>query len=299
MRHDREALGLRLGEGRVGRDQRDRRVLARAALERGSRARPAAARAAGRGRRTRRCARRRRPEMRAGADRHVPTALTTTSAPTVAPSRVTPRPSRGRPSGRRWWRRAGAGAAEREVAAALRGRRVAEIAIGRKAAPVLVAAVQEIEQDRARHDRHARRCRSRSRGPARAARPARRPAHRARTPSRRRARSRRCARPSCPARAGRFRACPARRRARRSEATAGSSNTIAVTPEASRASSALPTLRPATSVMRLRMFTSDHIPECGRHGRRGLQERAHVALRPLEAAWPPTSPFPPRCSPGC
>ncbi len=41
---------------------------------------------------------------------------------------------------------------------ARRGRsRIAKVAIGRKALPILVAAVQEIEQDRRRHDRHPRR----------------------------------------------------------------------------------------------------------------------------------------------
>src|SRR6185312_13327958 len=49
---------------------------------------------------------------------------------------------------------AGTDASEREVLARRRGGRIAEIAIGRKAPPFLVAAVEQIEADRARHDRN-------------------------------------------------------------------------------------------------------------------------------------------------
>ena len=52
---------------------------------------------------------------------------------------------------------AGADAAEREIGIGGRGGRVAKLAIGRVAPPVLVAAAEQIEQDRRRHDRHARR----------------------------------------------------------------------------------------------------------------------------------------------
>src|SRR5262249_56892791 len=50
---------------------------------------------------------------------------------------------------------AGAGGSERKRLAGARGGGVAEIAIGRKASPVLVAAVEEVEQNGAAHDRHA------------------------------------------------------------------------------------------------------------------------------------------------
>ena len=90
------------------------------------------------------------------------------------------------------------------------------------------------------------------------------------------------------------------------EATAGSSNTIAVTPEASRASSAWPTLRPGTSVIRLR-FTFDHLPEgttCRNARRCTLRNPAKRApacdmRHRIRPTWPPTSPFSPPCSPGC
>src|SRR5262245_31906871 len=68
-------------------------------------------------------------------------------------------------------------------------------------------------------------------------------------PSRPTAPRHRCARRCGAVRAGRFPACPARTS---TAATAGSSNTMAVTPEARRTSSACPTRTPATSVMRLR-----------------------------------------------
>ena len=50
----------------------------------------------------------------------------------------------------------GTGAAEREFGAGQFRRLVAELAVGRIAAPVFVAAVEQVEQNRARHDRHAR-----------------------------------------------------------------------------------------------------------------------------------------------
>ena len=86
-----------------------------------------------------------------------PTALTTASAPTVMPSA---RLRRGRAKTALEVDDGGAepcaDAAEGEVRRGGSGRRIAEFAIGRIAAPVLVAAVQQIEQDRRRHDRHAR-----------------------------------------------------------------------------------------------------------------------------------------------
>ena len=51
----------------------------------------------------------------------------------------------------------GANAAKGEIGGCADCRRVTEFPIGRKTAPVLVAAVVEIEQDGGRHDRHARR----------------------------------------------------------------------------------------------------------------------------------------------
>src|SRR5262249_60118065 len=54
-------------------------------------------------------------------------------------------------------RGAGPDAPEREIEGRVRGRRVGELAIRRKAAPVLVTAVEQIEQDRARYDRNPRR----------------------------------------------------------------------------------------------------------------------------------------------
>ncbi len=50
----------------------------------------------------------------------------------------------------------GADAAQREIAACRTGCGVAEIAIGREASPCLVAAVEQIEADRARNDRNDR-----------------------------------------------------------------------------------------------------------------------------------------------
>ena len=50
----------------------------------------------------------------------------------------------------------GADAAEREILSRRHGRGIAEIAVGREAAPGLVAAVEQIETDRAGHDRDQR-----------------------------------------------------------------------------------------------------------------------------------------------
>src|SRR5215468_1759818 len=84
----------------------------------------------------------------------LPQALTATSAPTVCPSRVTAEaePSLEIDGG---GAEAGAGGSERKRLAGARSGGVAEIAIGRKAPPVLVAAVEEVEQHGAAHDRHA------------------------------------------------------------------------------------------------------------------------------------------------
>ena len=189
---------------------------------------------------------------------------------------------------------------------------IAEIAIGRKAAPVLVAAVEQIEQDRA-PARSARECpRWRSRGPVRASKactpragvePEGRAAgqHDGVDPLDR----------AMPARAARFPACRAPPPRTSTAATAGSSNTTAVTPEARRASSACPTRTPATSVMRLRCaiwprFPRDNLParslpdqitpvsHPGESGIGGLRRDADTShLGP----WPPMSPSSPRSLP--
>ena len=173
---------------------------------------------------------RRRPEMRAVADRDAAdgvdgderadgdaAARDRAEAEPRPPLRLTvvaPRPAPTLPS---------ANLRPRSAAA-----RVAEFAIGRIAAPVLVAAVEQVEQDRAGHDRHARRARRQSRGPARAARPARRRRHRARRPSRPTARWRRCRRRSAPDRAARSRACPGPPPRTSTARDRGSSNTTTV-----------------------------------------------------------------------
>ena len=145
-----------------------------------------------------------------------------------------------------------------KISLARRGGGVAEIAVGREAPPVLVAAVEQVEQDGAANDRHCGYRRSQSRGRARAARACTPHRRRGRKPSRRTARRRQCARRCDAAQAGRSRACPARRRARRQRSRPAPSNTMAVTPEASRASSACPTRMPATSVIRFRRG-KDHL----------------------------------------
>ena len=296
MRDGRETLCLRLGERRVGRDQRDRGVLAHAAFQadrervrRQRRGQAAPAELAI-------LLERRGPEMRAVADRH---AADRVDHDDRADGRAVARLRGGRAEpalqvdGRCAESRARV--AEREVAAGIRRRRKAEIAIGRKAAPVLVAAVEQVEHDRARHDRHDARGRSRSRGPARAATPARRSARRARRPSRPRARSRRCAPRSRPAASRSMSRVPGAPPRTSPDATAGSSNTMAVTPEASLASSALPTSRPGTSVIRLRMA---HVRSHHRRvaGDAACRNRSRLHIR---AAWPPTSPFSPHCLPDC
>src|SRR6202034_2500134 len=50
---------------------------------------------------------------------------------------------------------AGADAAQSELNAGSRGSGITEIAIGRKTAPVLVAAIEQVKQDRGGDDRHA------------------------------------------------------------------------------------------------------------------------------------------------
>ncbi len=117
----------------------------------------------------------------------LPTALTTASAATVTPL-VGLRGGGAEAALADWrWSRPGrrrrCRARNRRCGAG--GRGVAEIAIGREAAPRLVAAVEQIEADRARHDRDHRRRGCGSRGRARQARPGRRRPHRARAPSRR------------------------------------------------------------------------------------------------------------------
>ena len=87
-----------------------------------------------------------------------PAALTIASAPTVMPSRGS---ADAEPSAalqiRRWSRQGPRPRCRaRNPSAACAAAGIAELAIGRIAAPILVAAVQQIEQDRARHDRHKR-----------------------------------------------------------------------------------------------------------------------------------------------
>ena len=144
LRHDGKALGLRLGQDGVGRHDDERSVFARAALgarlECGWRESARASRV----RRTRRRART-APPRTTGRDRSVtlPAALTAASAPTMWPSGVraeaepmpplqltvvAPVPAPTLPSAK--------------SIAGRRRRRVAELAIGRVAAPVLVAAAR-------------------------------------------------------------------------------------------------------------------------------------------------------------
>ena len=99
--------------------------------------------------------------------------------------------------------------------AGARGGGVAEIAVRREAPPVLVAAIEQVEQRGPANDRHCGYLRSQSRGRARAGGLARRPRRQGRRPSRRTAPRRRCARRCDAAQAGRSRAWPGRRRARR------------------------------------------------------------------------------------
>ncbi len=129
-------------------------------------------------------------------------------------------------------------------------RGVAEIAIGREASPCLVAAVEQIEADRAGYDRY-----HRFAYPQAAALFGEPGLHAAAgIQSERRAagkrdcvdRLRRCLR----ARAARSSRVPGPPPRTSIEATAGESKMIAVTPEASAASSAWPTRTPAISVSR-------------------------------------------------
>ena len=169
----------------------------------------------------------------------LPTALTTASAATLTPPSVcadaeprpplkfavvAPRPAPTLPSAK-------------SVPAA-RGRGVAEIAVGRKASPGLVAAVEQIEADRARHDRNHGVADPQAAalfgepGLHAAAR------HPARAPSRRRARWRRSPRRCLRDRARDSSRVPGPPPRTSIDATAGVSKIIAVTPEASAASSA-------------------------------------------------------------
>ena len=131
---------------------------------------------------------------------------------------------------------AGADAAERELGGGGCGRRIAEVAIGREAAPVLVAAGQQVEQDRARHDRHPggahRKAAAALAQPGLDAAAGFEPEGRAA----RQARCRRCARPSSAGSSRSVSRVPGPPPRTSMLATAGSSNTIAVTPEPSRAS---------------------------------------------------------------
>ena len=145
---------------------------------------------------------------------------------------------------------AGADAAQREIGARRARCGVAEIAIGREAAPCLVAAVEQIEADRARDDRNNRLADSQA--PALFGKPG---LHAARgvQPKRRAAGERDGVDRLDGAFGFEERASsrvPGPPPRTSIEATAGESKMIAVTPEASAASSAWPTRTPDMSVRR-------------------------------------------------
>ena len=146
---------------------------------------------------------------------------------------------------------AGAGIAQREVAAGLAGRRIGQLAIGRPV-PVLVAAVQQVEQDGASARSARRRRRRRRRGRARAASASRRRPTTGRRPSRPRDRSHRRARRGRTGSSRSVSRVPGAPPRTSTEATDGRSHSTTLTPERRRWSSALPTRMPSTSVMRLR-----------------------------------------------
>ena len=156
LRHDGEPLRLPLGQRRIGRHHHQGGALALAALG----ADGAAHRAAiGGGRPS--------PPNSAScsngaAQNQGPPPITTEPAALTAASAPTAKPVRGRRRGRadaaleveRGGSQAGPDAAERKLGRGALGGRIAEIPIGGEAAPILVAAGREVEQDRARHDRH-------------------------------------------------------------------------------------------------------------------------------------------------
>ena len=155
MRHDGEAIALRLGKDRVGRDHREGGVFLRAAFGadgqialREMRGQTVAAEFAilfeG-------C----RPEMRTvangdGADGvHYHDRADGDAAARLRRSRADAAFQRGGGGAE-----TGARAAEREVGSGAGRGLIAEVAVGRKTAPVLVAAIEQIEQNRARDDRY-------------------------------------------------------------------------------------------------------------------------------------------------
>ena len=155
LRHDGEPPRLSLGQRRIGCHHHQGGALALAALgavaqrlgrNRGRQAEPAELGMV---------LERRRPEPRPAADHR--------RAGRVDGGERADRVARGgRRRGRadaaleveRGGAEAGPDAAEREFAGGAFGRRITEVPVGGEAAPILVAPGQQVEQDRARHDRH-------------------------------------------------------------------------------------------------------------------------------------------------
>src|SRR5215510_1548549 len=156
LRDDGEFLGLRLAQHRVGRHQGDGRILAwpsfRVQGERRGRHRRRKSQATELAVHLERCC----PEMRAAADIDAAAGIDRDEradrVPIAGHRRSRAEPALEIDGG---GAEAGAGGAERKRLAGARSGGVAEIAIGRKAPPVLVAAVEEVEQHSAAHDRHA------------------------------------------------------------------------------------------------------------------------------------------------
>ena len=145
-----------------------------------------------------------------------------------------------------------ADAAEREVGARGFRRLVAELAIGRIAAPVLVAAIEQVEQDRAPARSAPRASRIRKPRPcsrSQACTPEAASSPKAEPPD-----STMASMPStvCAGSSKAVSRVPGPPPRTSTLATTAASNTIAVTPEPSLASPAWPTRRPGISVMRLR-----------------------------------------------
>ena len=156
MRDDGELFGLCLGQGRIGRDNGDGRILARPAFGTRRERRRRHARRKAEPAELAISLERRCPEMRPGAD--IDAAAGVDDDQRADRVSVTgDRGGRAEPAlqvdGR--GAEAATGGAECECLPRLRGGAVAEIAIERKAAPVLVAAVEQVEHRRAAHERHA------------------------------------------------------------------------------------------------------------------------------------------------
>src|SRR5262245_58246056 len=156
LRNDRELLGLRLGQRRVSGDDGDGRILARPAFrDRGQR----------RGRHG--GGKAQSPELAVHFEGGGPELRSLADIDAAAGVDRNQRPDRVAVAGERGGRAQPAlevdgggaetrpGGAEREGLARLGGGRVAEVAVGRKASPVLVATVEQIEQRGAANERHA------------------------------------------------------------------------------------------------------------------------------------------------